>query len=80
MKYENNAWNNTKIGCVYLDGNGCVCRRVSEDGTRTLYPYRAHKVYNSARGWIQDGWDNCSGQYTPAYFARMLRDGNADWR
>lgn len=74
------GWKNTKsLGDVCLDENGNVHHTVSDDGYRTLYPYKAHMVQTGFGEWRQDGWDNCSGCYKPAYLARLMREDKAKW-
>ena len=73
------GWKNTKpLGDVCLDENGNVHHTVSDDGYRTLYPYRANMTFNG-REWKQDGWNNCAGYYKPAYLARLMRENKAMW-
>lgn len=75
------GWVTTKsLGDVYVNEYGNVVRAVSADGQRPLYPYRAHMVQKGfGASWKQDGWDNCSGSYKPAYLARLMREGKAKW-
>ena len=75
------GWITTKsLGDVYVNEYGNVVRAVSDDGQRPLYPYRAHMVRKGfGTDWDQDGWDNCSGDYKPAYLARLIREGKAKW-
>ena len=77
---EPEGWSETKsLGDVYLDEYGKVVRTTSEDGSRALYPYRLRMVRDGFGGWKSDGWDNCSGDYKPAYLAKLIRDGKAKW-
>ena len=76
---EPEGWIETRcLGDVYTNEYGCVVRTTSGDGNRALYPYRANMVFNG-REWRQDGWNNCSGCYKPAYLARLMREGKAEW-
>ena len=72
-------WITTKaLGDVYVNEYGNVVRAISFDGYKTLYPYRLRMIHNGLK-WKSDGWDNCSGQYKPAYLARLIREGKAKW-
>ena len=65
---------------VFIDDKGKVVRTISDDGQKTLYPYRAHMVQKGfGTSWQQDGWDNCSGYYTPSYLAKLMREDKAMW-
>ena len=75
MKYTE-GWNNTKsLGFVYLDKNGCVVRKTSNDGHQTLYPYRIKRVGQFKINNIT----LCSGYYKPSYLAKLMRDSKAMW-
>ena len=78
---NNTVWKETKsLGSVCVNENGNVVYATDGEGLsyRTVYPYRAHMVYNGWE-WRQDGWDNCSGRYSPSYLAKLMRDGKAMW-
>ena len=73
------GWISTKcLGDVYVNEYGNVVRATTDDGTRTLYPYRLRMVFTGQK-WKSDGWDNCSGVYKPAYLARLMNEGKAKW-
>lgn len=62
------GWKSTKaLGEVFVDENGKVVRSV-RNGV-TVYPYRKAK----------DGWNNCSGEYTVAYLAKLMSEDKAKW-
>ena len=73
---EPEGWYETKsLGEVYTDEYSKVIKSIS-DG-RAIYPYRLRMVRDGFGGWKSDGWDNCSGQYTVKYLARLMREGKA---
>ena len=69
MKYEA-GWHWVKINgvgftCVCLDSNKKVCK--TQNGLDTLYPYK-----------YEDGsWVECSGEYTPFVFGKMILKNQA---
>lgn len=76
------GWKNTKsLGDVYLNDEGKVERATMGEGLtyQPVYPYRLRMVQNGFGEWKSDGWDNCSGCYTPSYLAHLMREGKAKW-
>ena len=69
------------LGEVSLNEYGHVVSSVTADGL-PVYPYRLRmKRVPDVGGyrWVNDGWDNCSGEYTVSYLARLMREGKAKW-
>jgi len=78
---EPEDWYETKsLGEVYIDEySKVVCAK--RNGVK-VYPYRLRmKRVPDVGGyrWMSDGWDNCSGEYTVSYLARLMREGKAKW-
>ena len=67
---------------TFTDDNGRVTHITTGEGInyRALYPYRANMIRNGFGGWKQDGWNNVSGCYKPAYLARLEHEGMIIWR
>lgn len=62
------GWYYTKaLGDVFVDEYNKVVR-ANHNGV-TVYPYRK----------VKDGWNECAGEYTMAYLARLMREGKAKW-
>ena len=63
------GWRMTKqLGMVCLDTNGKVVRTMSAT-FEPLFPYKR----------VKDGWDKCSGEFTPEKLAQLMDADKAKW-
>ena len=68
MKYTE-GWNKTAAGEVYLNEFGRVVRSTANQ--KTVYPYRWRNKLGV--------WTCVSGEYKPAYLAKLIRENQVRW-